>query len=108
MLHVPSFFIGYLSGAATVLLARRFGPAFSELAAAGYGLVDSLSAALASGIEDVEDMLAEARSRASANWAPPEPPRKGRVLRPAASTPTAKKSRRRSTRKSPARRKRAS
>jgi hypothetical protein len=108
MLHVPSFFIGYLSGAATVLLARRFGPAFSELAAAGYGLVDSLSATLASGIEDVEDMLAEARSRASATWATQEPPRKARVLRRAPATAAAKKSRRRSAKKSPGRRKRAS
>lgn len=96
MFHLPSFFIGYLSGAGTVLLTRRFGPAFSELATAGYGLADSLSATLAAGLEDVEDLLAEARSRASAVRSAKEPPRRAAVLR-VAPKPDGKKKGRRAT-----------
>lgn len=99
MFHLSSFVIGYLSGAGTVLLARRFAPAFSELATAGYGLADSVSAMIATGLEDVEDMLAEARSRASAARGANEPARKVRVLRTARSAAPAKKPRRRATKK---------
>lgn len=99
MFHFPSFLIGYVSGVGTTLLAKRFAPALSELATAGYGFTDSLSAALAARMEDLEDALAEARARATAGRAAAAPPPKARVLRAVPKRPAAKAPRRRSAKK---------
>jgi hypothetical protein len=81
MFHVPSFLLGYVSGAGTVLLARHFSPALSELVTAAYGLVDSASAAVAARFEDLEDLLAEARARATAERGARPAPARAKVLR---------------------------
>lgn len=62
--HLPSFLIGYVSGGATVLLARQLRPLVVELATAGYRLVDAVAARFVARREDFDDLLAEARARA--------------------------------------------
>ncbi len=68
--HLPSFLLGYGAGAGSVLLAKRLRPLLVELAAAVYGLVDSLGARVAMQREDLEDLLAEARARARGKRGP--------------------------------------
>lgn len=80
MFHLSSFLLGYVSGAGTVLFARHFSPALSELAAAVYGLTDSASAAVAARFEDLEDLLAEGRARATAERRARPAPARAKVL----------------------------
>lgn len=63
-LDLPSFFLGYGAGAATVLLGKRLRPVLLELATAGYRLADTITSRLAMKTEDVEDLFAEAKARA--------------------------------------------
>ena len=62
--HLPSFLLGYVSGGATVLFARRLRPIAIELASAGYRLLDRIGARLSSPREELDELLSEARSRA--------------------------------------------
>lgn len=62
--HLGSFFFGWLAGVATASLAGRLRPVMVELAEAGFRVGESLSSRAQIAREDVEDLLAEARSRA--------------------------------------------
>jgi hypothetical protein len=62
--HLPSFLLGYASGAATVLIGQQLRPLAVEVVAAAYQAADAVAARVAMLREDVDDMLAEARARA--------------------------------------------
>jgi hypothetical protein len=62
--HVPSFLLGFASGAGSAVLAPRLRKLTVELATTAFRLADGLSVRLARKREDLEDILAEARARA--------------------------------------------
>ena len=62
--HLPSFLLGYASGAATVVIGQHLRPVAVEAAAAAFQAAESVAARFAVMREDVEDLLAEARARA--------------------------------------------
>jgi enoyl-CoA hydratase/carnithine racemase len=62
--HLPSFLIGWASGAGTALLAPRLRKLAMELATTGYRVADGVAVRLARKREDFEDLLAEAKARA--------------------------------------------
>ncbi len=62
--HLPSFLLGFVSGAATVFAGKRVRPLLVELAAMAYRFGDSVMARVAMRREDLEDVLAEGRARA--------------------------------------------
>lgn len=83
--HLPSFLLGCLFGAVAVPLAKRLRPAIVEIATTGYKLAESGVAAMASGREDLEDLLAEAKARVWPEAAKSAP--RARAKRPKPSAP---------------------
>ncbi len=63
--HFPSFAIGYGAGIASAVLAPRFRPVALALGTAGYRVLDAIAVSAARRREDLADLLAEARARAS-------------------------------------------
>jgi len=63
--HLPSFLIGYASGAVTAVFWHRLRPLALELATAWYRMIDIVAARAVTKREDLEDLLAEARARAT-------------------------------------------
>lgn len=73
--HLPSFALGFGTGYAARVVAEHFRPVLLELATAGFRLAGALTARAIRVREDVEDVLSEARARASAKAAAtPTPP----------------------------------
>jgi hypothetical protein len=62
--HFPSFLLGYGAGVASALLADRLRPLLVDLATAAMRVTDRVARRVAMASEDVEDALAEARTRA--------------------------------------------
>ncbi len=62
--HLPSFALGWVSGAGTALLAPRLRKLALELATSAYRAADGVAVRMARKREDLEDLLAEARARA--------------------------------------------
>ena len=62
--HWPSFLLGCAAGATGVLLARQLRPVLLEIATAAYQFSDTVWARVTMLQEDVEDVLAEAKTRA--------------------------------------------
>ncbi len=65
--HLPSFLLGWVSGAGTAILAPKLRKVAVEAATAAYRVADGMAVRLARKREDVEDLLAEARARARAS-----------------------------------------
>jgi hypothetical protein len=64
--HLPSFLLGCVAGATVKTLGPRVRPVAVEVATAFYQLLDVLRGHVARRREDLEDLLAEARARATA------------------------------------------
>lgn len=62
--HLPSFLLGVAVGAAGSQLLTRFRPLLSEITRAGYEAADALWARASTVGEDIEDLLAEAQTKA--------------------------------------------
>ncbi|MGD9765794.1 MAG: hypothetical protein AB7V27_19030 [Candidatus Binatia bacterium] len=80
--HVPSFLMGFAAGIAGSTILSRFRPLLTELASAGYAALDALSARAAVLGENVEDLLAEARSSARTRGARAREAHTRRPVRP--------------------------
>ena len=63
--HFPSFLLGVAAGATGATLWDRLRPIAVELTSAGYELGESLWSRATTLQEDAEDVLAEARTRAT-------------------------------------------
>ena len=59
----PSFLLGCGTGAGMVFLGKRLRPLMLELATVVYRLTDSVMARAATEQEEIEELLAEARTR---------------------------------------------
>jgi hypothetical protein len=62
--HLPSFALGVVVGAGSVVVAPHLRPIAVELAATGYRMVDAAMLRVARGRENLQDLLAEARALA--------------------------------------------
>lgn len=92
--HWPSFLLGYGAGVVSTVVAQRMRPVLTELASAGFELLEAVAAKMAMTREDLDDIVAEARARARGGAAddaaeaeaPPAPkakrPRARRAPRP--------------------------
>lgn len=82
--HWPSFLLGYGAGIVSTVVAQRMRPVLTELASAGFELLEAVAAKMAMTREDLDDIVAEARARArggaaddtaEAEATPPPPPK---------------------------------
>lgn len=62
--HWPSFLLGYGAGIVSTVVAQRMRPVLTELASAGFELLEAVAAKMAMTREDLDDIVAEARARA--------------------------------------------
>jgi hypothetical protein len=68
--HLPSFLLGCGAGYAARSMSQHLRPVLLELATAGYRLAGTVAARAGRAREDIEDVLAEARSRARVRLQP--------------------------------------
>src|SRR5262245_8955416 len=68
--HLPSFLLGYGSGIATALFAKRLQPIVVQLGVMARQLVDRAGAVVSMRREDLEDAVAETRRRGRAASSP--------------------------------------
>jgi hypothetical protein len=68
--HLPSFLVGCGAGFAARSLSEHLRPVLLELATAGYRLAGAVTARTIRAREDLEDLIAEARARATSRGKP--------------------------------------